>query len=694
MIGVPAPSDPEAARKRACAELATLLARPEGLHQFRLTQMVFRMASEPAPPSEPAPASEADKKPGPIGIWIPRDEDGRTVFVRSADPPAEADLWPPHDRLVPKTSDLPLRVCFLGESAAAGMFYRPRVTPAKVLQAHLGKAYEVIDLTKVSIGPVEIVELAVDADQLGPDVLVFFAGNNWASRVMPRADLGTHQETAAILGEEGAAGLVRFHAEALRRLVRNGLDDLASIAGARGIPVVVVVPEVNLADWERRRPPAWFPGDATPRWHGLHARARAALEARRFDEAADLAAGMIGLDAGTCATSHRILARARMAQGRLEEALSACRAEVDASSWDGFFPGVPQATSVLREELLRGAVEHGFACVDLAAVFRGHSGSPLPGRRYFLDYCHLTSEAMGVAMGAVAAEVLRAAGAGEEAPVRGEAPAEVEGLARFMGALHTAHMEVPLGERSAGVAPALEAAVAAWPGLLDSIEDFLVARFAPCPGVLTSAQRRIQAAHELDLHVWAWPNLDADLSEAALDVLESHGRPRGRLLGKILGDRSGARPIDLTHPAFRGRLTESFAGNMEYEALLTDRTVFRAPWPESTFCWLADGARDATIDVEARLPSIERPRSGRVGVFVNGAEAGTLDASEMWCRGSFRAERRLLRRGINRVAVRWPDLPPEGDAALRKARERLIDGLAPELFPVFGELFSVLVRER
>ena len=74
--------------------------------------------------------------PEPISIWQPGVVDGRTVFQRPGLHPF-GDHYADRLQLNPKRPGDPARICFFGESAAAGYLLAPHVTPAKALQAHL-----------------------------------------------------------------------------------------------------------------------------------------------------------------------------------------------------------------------------------------------------------------------------------------------------------------------------------------------------------------------------------------------------------------------------------------------------------------------------------------------------------------------------------------------------------------------------
>ena len=127
---------------------------------------------------------------------------------------------------------------------------------------------------------------------------------------------------------------------------------------------------------------------------------------------------------------------------------------------------------------------------------------------------------------------------------------------------------------------------------------------------------------------------------------------------------------------------------------LSGRAAFRTPWPESSFCLVASGEEDLTLDLTLRLPPIpgvEPGRSGQVAVELGGRPAGTLAVTDRWSRASLRVRRDQLRPGLNRLTLRWP-APPDGDRPLEAAVRRLEEGIEADLHPVFGELYSLRAR--
>lgn len=698
-------------RKEACRELAERLATPGGLETARLLQAAGLLRAEAdVGPASPIPVPR--RPPEPIGIWEPREIDGELAFIRPAPLPL-GDHHAVTPVLRPKKAELPLRVAFFGESVAAGYLYSPHLTPAGVLEEQLqalggSDAFEVIDLARTNETIPTLLATVRSSLQIQPDVLVLFVGNNWNLLETPEVSpyvpsVAARQRYAAALKAAGIQGPVRRAEEQLRETVREGFDFLALLTRAVGIPVVVVLPEVNLADWETRQPVPWLPGDGTARWYELYEQAVQALDREAWEEARTAAREMLDLDGGACPTAHRILARAALGLGDLDTARQEAQAEVDAASYSTLaFLSAPQATTTARELLRTEARRHGFVCVDLREIFAAHTGSPLPDRRLFLDYCHLTAEGIQVAMAAVTAQVLDLSGMIEEAPdwrgVLQQAPSprvspEAEATARLGAAIHSAHRLLTVGPKGPILEHWLERALDASPEIEEAMLDLIEARCAPCPAVLTGAQQRnLVSPYRLQLqHGWQWDSLDADLIEALGAVLDRRGRPAQDTIRKMLLEHHAIRDdgTELAVPAVYhwDPLERFYPEVMNFEDL-SRRATYRSPWPESSFCLICDGSREILLDLTARLPQVSLSRP--VKIQINATTIGQIELTSNWTRHTLRIEREQLRPGLNRLTLRWPPPPPIGEAALQAAVERLESGIAADLHPVFGEVFSLL----
>jgi hypothetical protein len=681
-------------------ELADLLTTIEGERTARLLQVAGLLATPPPAAVPPAAAPPPPRGlPEPISIWAPR-EDG--TWVRPAPSPF-GDHYATRRVLARKTAELPLRVAFFGESVAAGYLYAPHLTPAQVLEGQLRAAlgrddFEVIDLARTNETLPTLAATVRASLQIQPDMLVLFVGNNWnlleTPEVSPLAPsmLGRQRFAAAL--REGLDAPLRLAEEELRRTAEGTFERIALIAGAVGIPVVVVVPEVNLADWETRQPVVALPGEQVAEWHRLY---QEALDGEP-DEAIRIADRMKSLDGGRCPTTWRLLARARLALGDREGAREACLAEVDSARYPTLaFLSAPQANTQAREllrELSSRYRGQGFVCVDLREVFAEHTGSVLPGRRLFLDYCHLTKEGIQVAMAAVAAEVLRLSGMTEtdedwrsllaRLPEPTITP-EAEATARLGAAVHSAHRLLSVGPKQEILEYWCRAALDASPGVESAMLDLLDARSAPGPAVLTAAQQRnLASPYRLLLqHGWRWDHLDADLIEVLLRVLQ-------RPVPHALLENHWVRPegIDLADPFYHWEPLERFYPEVMDLEDLPKRGTFRSPWPESSFCLIVGRPRKVRIELIARLPE---EREGEIEPAVNGTALRPFFVESGWTRNLFDIPPSLLHPGLNRLTLRWP-LPELEDDPFERAIERLEIGTAANLHPVFGEVFSLVAR--
>ena len=685
-------------RRKASAELAGLLGTPEGLRTARLLLSTGTVDSHaPSVPEPSAPSAE----PRPISIWRPTNDGGELVFERPAPLPL-GDHYAARRRLCAAKPAGTRRLAFFGESVAAGYLYAPGLTPARVLETQLGQLdghWEVVDLARTNETLSGLAATVESSLQLDPDVLVIFAGNNWNLLETPQVSpwvpsVEARQRYAAALADGGPAGPARLALQELDRKASQTLDSIARVTSRAGVPIVLVVPEVNLADWESRQPAPWLPGGGTAQWYRYFADALKCLAAERWSAAIAFAHKMRELDGGHVGTTYRVLARAEIGRGRPADARWACQAEVDHTTYATLaFLDAPRATSQAQEILRRAVARHDWGLVDLPAVFG--DTEPLPGRRLFLDYCHLTSEGMRIAMAAVASEVAgRLLGSVVERQklerIDVEIPSSVEATACFGAAIHSAHRLLTLdGER-----PILEhwcrRALEASPEVAQTMTDFVEARCSPTPAVLTAAQQRnLPSPHRLLLqHGWRWDFLDAELVETICRVLEDAGRPVREDVTRLAVERLAApdRPTDLSRPPWLWEPLERFYPEVMEAADVHEWGLLRALWPRSSFCLVHSVGEDLTLELTARRPS----GKGTATILVNGRQVGRGELGETWGRHRFRVARDQLRAGFNRVTVEWPPLAPVGDEALRRARRSLELGREAAIHPVFGEVAALV----
>ncbi|MCC6749154.1 MAG: hypothetical protein IT371_15945 [Deltaproteobacteria bacterium] len=716
------PSDP---RKQRCDALAELLDQPDGLKVARLMQATGSLAHPEDPTAAPpmvgededgeAPeAPEADGaggegEPTSIGIWEPRkDAQGEVTFERSYAPHINCDeFWAHTQTLHPRKTPLPIRVCFFGESVAAAMLYLPDLTLAKMIEEQLAilrgpGLFEVIDLSRVAQTPSGMVGLAVEAMQLKPDIMVFFAGNNWPVKTMGHLDVNGAQEEGELMREGGLAAIAREMYRRSESTAEDNVFNLNRIVTVAGVKAVFVIPEDNLIDWDCRQPVCWLPGDRTDRWHASYENGLAALERRAWNDAASIAQQLIDLDGGACGASQRLLGRAHWGAGRHAEAEVAFREDSAASAWDAALE-FPARLIEGQYRVLRGSRHlENWTRVDLPSVFAERSGSRLAGRELFLDYCHLSYEGLKVAAATIASAILRAAGSTNEAELdwhkvleRAPAPPPATLLARALvhGASHNVDALNALARRGDLADYYLERAVEASPGVMDAMIDFGTARLSRCAPILSAGARRLHdSPYGFSTKPFALREMSAPTVRAMMRVLERHGRSVEPLLEALLRAPHGRRygGIDLVDDYYTDLVVRVNSG-----ATIGTPLMHEALWPRSNFFLPAEGRSNLTIEATLRLPSFARSASAAKSatIRVNGREVGSVGVTTAWKSASFKVDAALLHRGINDVEVHWPRLDGDGDRALAEILDQFESGQPAQLRPVFGELASLVVRQ-
>lgn len=654
--------------------------------------------------------------PQPISIWQPQRSAGELIFVRP-DPYPLGDHYATQKVLHAAKGPSIRRICFLGESVAAGYLYAPHLTPAGVLQAQLEAvgqpSYEVVDLARVNETLDGLVTTVRQALQLQPDLAVIWVGNNWNLLETPEfspyiPSTQARQRYGQALRQAGVLGPIEEAARSRLQRSARALAEVDLIARSAALPVILVVPETNLADWENRQPVVWLPGDQTSQWYVLYHEARRQLDNQDWPAAADTARSMIACDGSTCPTSYRILAKAYMGLGDLDRAREAALAEIDSGQYANLcFMSAPQATMMDQALLRQAASRYGFGCVDLPAILAEHTGSPLPGRRLFLDYCHLTVEGIKVSMAAVSSEILqRLEGRDRQAnwqAVLAQVPEPIvspqaDAVAKFGAAIHNAHRLLTFGSKASIVEYWCQEALDAYPGIKETMLDFIRARTAPCPVILTAAQQRnLASPYYLTMqHGWRYDYLDVVVIQAVQAVLERAGGSGCSEIRDLVLTRHHIRDqvTDLAIPFYHWEPLERFYPDVMAFADLARRAMVRSPWPVSSFCLVCDATRDVGLDITARLPALtwEKAAPAGVQVGVNGYFIKNIRLGTRWRRWTVRIGRNRLRPGFNQVVLRWPMPHIRGEQALTAACARLEQGLEADLHPVFGEVFALIAR--
>jgi hypothetical protein len=708
-------------------QLARHLASADGLAAVLALQAQGIFGAAAAPPRQSLM---------PLLDWLPRVDGDVVVYERPAAVRCKPRvLRPPAagaGAMDGSSPAGPLRVAVFGESMAAGFPHAPAYGPAHALEASLGaamrprgRAVDVIDFAAPNMGPSEQLRVAETAIAVTrPHVCVFLGGNNWhyGLAVEPVAPPAARASWARVVTEGGTAALAaRFRALLVAR-ARVMVQTLVAAARSHGAVAIVVVPASNHA-WERRSPTPWLGAGRTARWHATFADAERALARGDDDGAAaalEAAAALARIEGDVAQTGMpaRVAARAHERAGRLDVAAACADEAIAASNWHNVGWALPQVPRFVADAMRAEARALASPCIDLADVFARHTGSPWLDFRMFVDHCHLSVEATAVTARVVAdvvADVVAEAagdrvadrGVNDVAPAAavvpaGSAVAAVSGVSAsaplpavvaggWLQAAHWSSLLAPFVDDAAAVDAVvvlLRRALQAEPAALSTLADALrikelwrsptlhpvLARAGAMPGA-----GRVFSSPRLNT-VWC-AALARVLAERDVAMADSVG-------GAVLAahDRALAAGIDLADPARADRFWERtpLGAHDPHERQATP--FFRAAWPVS--CWSFLVGEPASVELELVARTQLR---GDVMLRVNDVGVASSKAPPTWCRWRVFVPAASLVVGRNRVEVCWPALDVDDDARLDAAVQRLRRGADGDLFPVFGEVWSLRV---
>jgi hypothetical protein len=627
-----------------------------------------------------------------------QNRNGKNCFVRRLEMMDEWHFWANLGRIDPKGSKR--RVLFMGESVARGYLYDPSFTPAMALQMILEEQFgkdqiEVIDLARTNLA-YEVRELALAALQLEPDIAIVFGGNNWGVAPPTFQDIA---ETDRAVSSAGMAGLKRSCDEYLAIRSRGIVADIGSAYKSRGIPLIWIIPEFNLADWREPSMNApHLPGDLNREWLKLHDEAQQALREGDHVTAETLARKMVEIDQGVCVTGYYLLAECARRAKDLEGQRNYLGLARDAAAWDSSMTYTPKPYRVTQEAIRDLMHEYDYQTVDLPALFKQYLDDELPGRRLFLDYCHLTTEGIAVAMSAAASCVLRSL-KGIDLPwyaLAGDhvAPApETEAEASFMAAIHNAHRWQSYELVRYFCARALKFSPHVGELMLNYVE---LQTCNAAPDRMSEAEQQIFRLGLPLIHRYLLrqhdKRLDTVLLKAIVDALEEIGIEARERLERLRRDEHSVRlrDIDLLDPFYC-----SAAGQpQEFEGLTwsTSHTGFchryyRAFWPHSRFVFVGETDYAVNLCLTCRLP---RPTSQdrKISIELNGKHEIEFDLNAQWSTWELTVPGEDVVEGLNEVLVRWPIPEFRGDEDLGKITSDLCEHRFPQFYPIFGEIHS------
>lgn len=663
--------------------LSQLLASPDGALALAMMQKLASTRPS-ANGGERLPRVDGTS----LGIWR------RTgnIFTRDSDRRDEWHYWADRDEFQPDP-DRRL-VALIGESAARAYFYDPLTTLAGLTEQAVRAAggpddVEVVDLAKTNATAGDIITILLETAFLRPGVsaLVIFAGNNWNNVDL---ELGQLQELAEAVRAGGfSQSRILLH-EYIASQAACVLDVAAAVSKVLSAPVILVIPEFNLEDWHEERSvvcPALPSGQST-RWLVLRERAMEELGAGNLAAAGRLARAMADIDGGASPVSQRILAAA-LWDSDPAAAQCALLAAKDAPVGT-FLPHSPRALTSMQQVMREKAAEHGFTVVDLGEEMRQADPGQVPGRNFFLDYCHLNFRGLVLSAATVGSALRGVLGWDESAAEKLSAelaPAAPGGLstAHFLAALHNAHYGQP-GEI---VRYHLESALCLDGSAAGLMRDYLDYQTRRAPHWMcrsfqssTATPQMARYLHFGDARITS-KLADYELRSDMVRLLEQHGASVSSSYQELLVTQHSGRTADLLDDASRATTFRERSSH----GLGAPRAYFAAPDLRSEFHLVADGPGSRHLSITWRLPAGD-PHEGQVLIQVDGEHLASMAVSESWRTVELVIPEGWLHRGDNIIQIIWPLRTVRGDELLARASQSLERGAVPGSLQDYGHIFA------
>jgi hypothetical protein len=653
-------------------------------------ERIFRLITQLSAPPDSSPLEDTPEKVR-VGIWEAKDEASGRSFVRVE----TGDLWHlwANVQEIP-TKGLSRRVVLIGESVARGYLYHPHFTPVLALQKMLDAScgtgeVEVVDLARSDLGHEQLRELITKAVHLEPDALVIFAGNNWFPLIKP--DEERLLDMASAFRASGSWRDVRESGESfLIENTRKTLRLLAKIARERGIPIVFVLPEFNLADWrtEYDSPPL-LNSEQTEAWLYAKDEAEQLLQGDDWAKAECLGERLMQLDQGTTAAGPNILAEVSRRRGDYQAAKMFLEMARDAViCWP--FRYSPRCFAVIKQTIRDEAAAHGVHLVDLPREFTRHLGGEAADRRLFLDYCHLTLEGIRLSM-ALTAETLMPLlkypthSSRELAQVDLNVSANVNAVAHFLAAVYNGNW----GQRMDLVRHHLRKAIEYDRGIAHMMQLFLDLHIRRAPSSLCRSYDQLCELPNLTAIITLYSDsirekfLNTKLVTEIVNVLEEVGVPsRSHIERLIIKEHGIKKSVDLANTLY---------STHSYLRLLVDfRPEFcKATARNTTFVLVCDKPEPLKFSLTTKVPNVSANQT--VSLSLNGILVAEMAASDRWNTSTCSTPASLVHSGINHVEISWPMPVWSHEKQKEHVADCLEAGELVEITPMFGFIHSFQV---
>lgn len=644
------------------------------------------------------PKDQWPSKPDNIGIWKKYGSDDTNFwYERDANLRLEWVYWADNHKIPPKNKTK--RIVFLGESAARGFFYDPYYNPAIALESMLKtnglEEAEVVDLAKTNMELDELVHITMKSFDLEPDAIVVFAGNNWYTTVKGTFKDVDYKFMADAIDKEQIGEFRDYVLKRYKQLISNYLKDVQKQMDIHKIPVIFVIPEFNLLDWKsslNEKIPRNLLSEGIANWISLKEEGNKSLEKGDFNKLEKIGTQLIALDE-TNPFGYELLA-----YSQIEKDVAEARKNLEQARDMNIFSrcfSKPRIHNISRETILKISRESDIEVIDSSTLFSSRLNGKLPGRDFFLDYCHLTEEGIKVTMASVAQKLIEVLVNNKEDfncfyNTDLKPSNRVKATAFINAAIHNAHYGQTHDVLEFLCTQGLKYSEKSKEYLLNYIdlatrvtstmfckshEQLIEDEFTTQYGSTGIMQKRNQK------------NLDLNLVNAMVTSLKEQNID-------IENSISELRLKEHQLTTKKNNLLKSFYSSDSYD-IYPGKTpsYFQSRNYMSNFYVIAESRVAIEGRITFRTPFGIR-NQGHVSMLFNDHLFLKTPVSEVWKNIRFRIKASWVVEGVNRIKINWP-IPHKdiGDTENTNVSQVNEEDILTRFYIVFGEIFSFWVKK-
>ncbi len=623
-----------------------------------------------------------------VGIWEFNKKD--KLFKRSIPLKNEWRYWADSKEIT--FSKTAYRIILIGESTARAYLYDPVITLSTIIQEYLRHhiqcsglnfQFEFIDLARTDINQFELVDLLEEIDILNPDFIILFAGSNWLNfGEYSQADIQKIIDNAQ---DPLVFSRSYFENEILPRStgkIVERFNDVCSQAKK-----MIVIPEFNLRNWQNEEE-TFIPIRNYKNPELLFELRSAIVEKsgqQKWNEVIRFCDDLIDITEGTSSFPYFFKGSALRKSGLIEESLICLKKAKDAGI------GIPircspRCLTAVQLTLKDMAAQMNIPYVDIPALFKEKSVDGIPGTDLFLDYCHFNLRGLHFVAGAIASNLFKTIFNKSPIPVDLYHSDNDYAATYLLAAIHNAHH----GQNEETIKKLIKRALELDENFKETLIEYIKFQASASPRWLHASFAKLSENRMIERYLY--PRNPHEFDKFAdfklfncIAQLVTETKAQQRQLLQTAVSKNPPKNLDLLLDRFARATFLQKAGFTLGDAPI----FFRERKRVSRFYIPLFEPKVIKSKLVARIPQINIVCKNMTAILcINNQTVKTFELSHEWQVFQFEVKSGYFKTGINKIQLEWPLSYPDFDVFRYYFVTDLIEQRAPDVLPVFGEIFS------